>query len=216
MYGGVDISGSRDFQNAYQLDGISAERQHVGDQRTAYAQDWVQEFQVLTNQFNVEFGQAAGGVLNVVTRSGGSQMTGSLYSFFRDDAWDAMPAFTARKPPLHELSDWRHDGRSGHEEPRILFRRDRAIQQRSSSIVNSTFTSANGTFPSTDERTLSLAKVEMFVDRRNTIRVRYNELRQRTAGSSVGGISTEEHGRFSTCTRRISAGGWNWVVAPPD
>lgn len=75
VYGGVDISGSRDFQNAYQLDGVSAERHHLGDQRIAYAQDWIQEFQVLTSQFNVEFGQAAGGVLNVITRSGGNQST---------------------------------------------------------------------------------------------------------------------------------------------
>lgn len=70
VYGGVDISGARDFQNAYQLDGVSAERHHLVDQRIAYAQDWVQEFQVLTSQFNVEFGQAAGGVLNAITRSG--------------------------------------------------------------------------------------------------------------------------------------------------
>jgi peptidoglycan hydrolase-like protein with peptidoglycan-binding domain len=54
VYGGVDISGSRDFQNAYQLDGVSAERHHLGDQRIAYAQDWIEEFQVLnvTNHVN--------------------------------------------------------------------------------------------------------------------------------------------------------------------
>jgi peptidoglycan hydrolase-like protein with peptidoglycan-binding domain len=44
VYGGVDISGSRDFQNAYQVDGVSAERQRLGDQQIPYAQDWIQEF----------------------------------------------------------------------------------------------------------------------------------------------------------------------------
>ena len=96
VYGGVDISGSRDFQNAYQVDGVSAERQRLGDQQIPYAQDWIQEFQVLTSQFNAEFGQAAGGVLNAITRSGGNQIAGRVYGFLRNDAWDAMPALVSR------------------------------------------------------------------------------------------------------------------------
>jgi hypothetical protein len=102
VYGGVDIGGSRDFQNTYHVDGVSAERQQVGDQRMPYAQDWIQEFQILTGQFNAEFGGASGGVLNVITRSGASQTAARLYGFFRNDAWDATPALVTRKPPLDE------------------------------------------------------------------------------------------------------------------
>src|SRR6185295_943573 len=60
VYGGVDIDGNRDFQNAYLLDGLSAERQRLGDQQLAYAQDWIQEFQVMTGSFTAEFGAASG------------------------------------------------------------------------------------------------------------------------------------------------------------
>ena len=102
VYGGVDINGSRDFQNAYQVDGVSAERQRLGDQQIPFAQDWIQEFQVMTTQFNPEFGQAAGGVLNAITRSGGNQIAGRIYGFLRNDAWDATPALVTRKPPLME------------------------------------------------------------------------------------------------------------------
>lgn len=214
VYGGVDIGGNRDFQNAYQLDGVSVERHHVGDQRIAFAQDWVQEFQVLTSQFNVEFGQAAGGVLNVVSRSGGNDMAGRLYGFFRDDAWDAMPAFTTRKPPLNEHRMGVTLGGPIVKNRIFYFGGIDRYSTASSGIVRSTFASANGAFPSTDERTLSLAKVEMLVDADHTIRLRYNGHRQNTAGSSVGGISTEEHGRFSEVRASDIAGGWNWVMSP--
>ncbi len=104
VYGGVDISGSRDFQNAYQVDGVSGRRQRLGDQQIPYAQDWIQEFQVMTSQFNTEFGQASGGVLNAITHSGGNQISGRIYGFLRNDAWDATPALVTRKPPLTSTS----------------------------------------------------------------------------------------------------------------
>lgn len=213
VYGGVDISGGRDFQNAYQLDGVSVERQHLGDQRIGFAQDWVQEFQVLTGQFNVEFGQAAGGVLNVITRSGGNQVAGRLYGFFRDDAWDAMPAFAARKPPLDEYRMGGTVGGPVVKNRLFYFGGIERFSSASSAIVQSTFASANGTFPSTDERTLSLAKVEMFTEPGHTIRIRYNEHRQQSTGASVGGVSTEEHGRFSEVRAHDLAGGWSWVIS---
>ncbi len=58
IYGGVDINGSRDFQNGYYVDGVSAEGIALGDQRITYAQDWIKEFQVLTSQYNAEFGRS--------------------------------------------------------------------------------------------------------------------------------------------------------------
>src|SRR6266566_4858044 len=45
--------------------------------------DEVKEFQVLTNNYNAEYGQAGGLVLNVVTKSGSNQLHGSGYTYFR-------------------------------------------------------------------------------------------------------------------------------------
>ncbi|HKY21462.1 MAG TPA: TonB-dependent receptor [Vicinamibacterales bacterium] len=214
VYGGVDIGGSRDYQNAYQVDGVSAERQFVGDQRTKFAQDWIEEFQVLTSQFNVEFGQAAGGVLNVITRSGSNQATRRAYGFFRNDAWDARPAFAARKPPLDEqriggtASGPLGIGRT------FYFGGIERLNSESSGVVSSSFTSANGTFPSREEQTLWLGKVEMFAKSSHTIRLRHNGLRQQIDGSAISGINTEEHGRFSKVRSSDVVGAWTWVVSP--
>lgn len=68
VYGGVDIGGSRDFQNGLLVDGLSAESVGAGDQRIQYAQDWIREFHVLISQYDAEFGRASGGIVNVITR----------------------------------------------------------------------------------------------------------------------------------------------------
>src|SRR2546430_6980335 len=50
---------------------------------------------VLTNSFRAEYGQAAGGMLNVITRSGANALSGRGYGFFRDDKFD-KPPFSGR------------------------------------------------------------------------------------------------------------------------
>jgi hypothetical protein len=54
-------------------------------------QDWIQEFQVMTNSYSAEFGTASGGILNVITRSGSNQYSGRFYGFFRDAKFDSAP-----------------------------------------------------------------------------------------------------------------------------
>jgi outer membrane receptor protein involved in Fe transport len=88
---GISVSGMRPYQNNIVVDGASNLMQFYGRQANDFPQDWVQEFQVLTNSFGAEFGQAAGGVINVITRSGGNKMTGRGYGFFRSAKWDKPP-----------------------------------------------------------------------------------------------------------------------------
>ena len=96
---GVDfsISGGRPTQNNFRLDGIS-----ISDSANAtpgattgnnLGVEALQEFSVMTNTYSVEFGRSAGGVINVVTRSGTNQVHGSLYYFHRNDNLDARNFF---------------------------------------------------------------------------------------------------------------------------
>ncbi len=88
---GISISGMRPYQNNIVVDGASNLMQFYGRQANDFPQDWIQEFQVLTNSFGAEFGQAAGGVMNVITRSGSNKFSGRAYGFFRDDKLDSPP-----------------------------------------------------------------------------------------------------------------------------
>jgi hypothetical protein len=54
----------------------------------------VQEFQVNTSNYAAEYGRAAGGVVNTVTRSGGNEFHGQAFLFDRDSNWGAANAFT--------------------------------------------------------------------------------------------------------------------------
>ena len=88
---GFSTAGQRQFQNQVFVDGATNAQQFYGTQAESYPQDWVQEFQVMTNGFSAEFGQASGGVLNVITRSGSNTFSGRLYGFYRNDNLDTPP-----------------------------------------------------------------------------------------------------------------------------
>src|SRR4029079_19611390 len=80
---GVAISGQRPFTNGMVVDGASNQMQFYGRQANDFPQDWIQEFQVLTNAFTAEYGQAAGGMLNVITRSGSNTTSARAPRVFR-------------------------------------------------------------------------------------------------------------------------------------
>ena len=54
----------------------------------------VQEFQVNTSNYSAEYGRAAGGVINTVTKSGSNDIHGEAYFFDRDNDWGSMNPFT--------------------------------------------------------------------------------------------------------------------------
>ena len=87
------LAGQRARSNNVTVDGLDNNDETVGSVRAMFSQDAVQEFQVLTNGFSAEFGKAAGGVINVVTRSGTNTPSGGAYHFFRDDALNAKNYF---------------------------------------------------------------------------------------------------------------------------
>lgn len=106
----ASINGSRGNQNEYLLDGApnSAPAQN---QPVVYpSADAVEEFKVDTNNYSAEFGRAAGGVFNVVTKSGGSQLHGNFYDFLRNDKFDATNFFVNRANTKKPSFRWNQFG----------------------------------------------------------------------------------------------------------
>jgi hypothetical protein len=99
---GLSFNGQRGRSNNIMMDGVENNGQLNGDVRTTISQDAVQEFQVVTNQFAPEYGNAGGGLVNIVTKSGGNQYHGDLFYFARDASMDARNKFvtTGSKPPF--------------------------------------------------------------------------------------------------------------------
>jgi outer membrane receptor protein involved in Fe transport len=69
-----------------------------GRTRAGYstAQASIQEFQVNTSNYSVEYGRSAGGVVNAVTKSGTNAFHGEAYFFDRDAEWGAKNQFTTQ------------------------------------------------------------------------------------------------------------------------
>lgn len=73
------------------IDGMDNNDDVVGGPLLNVVQEGVQEFQIATSRFAADLGRSAGSVINVVTKSGGEDLSGSASAFFRDDSWQAFP-----------------------------------------------------------------------------------------------------------------------------
>lgn len=63
--------------------------------------DALQEFSVQTSNYNAEYGQAAGAVVNIVTKSGGNKFHGAAFEFIRNGYFNAKPYFANAADTLH-------------------------------------------------------------------------------------------------------------------
>jgi hypothetical protein len=90
--------------NAFLTDGNDTTNQFYNENAgrtrisSQISQDAVQEFQVLSNGYSAEFGRANGGVINTVTRSGGNDVHGTAYWFFRNQDFNARDRYAAINP----------------------------------------------------------------------------------------------------------------------
>src|SRR6185295_12926404 len=110
--GDLAVGGQKGTLNSIQVDGTSSDNTFFGQSSgrvgsgrapSQFSIDTVKEFQVNSNGFSAEFGRAAGGVINVVTKSGTNRFTGSAFEYFRDESLNALNpllrAANRAKPP---------------------------------------------------------------------------------------------------------------------
>lgn len=97
--GDISFGGQRGTLNSLTVDGTDNNNNfqgqtlgRTGSGRAPYqfSQDAVQEFQVNTNGYSVEFGRAGGAVVNVITKSGTNAYHGTVFEFFRDRGLNAV------------------------------------------------------------------------------------------------------------------------------
>lgn len=81
--GGVALNGLRDASTNILLDGASNNQEFTATVGQAVPIDSVQEFSVITNNYSAEYGRAAGGVVNVATKSGTNEYHGSAFWYGR-------------------------------------------------------------------------------------------------------------------------------------
>ncbi|HSU31461.1 MAG TPA: TonB-dependent receptor [Bryobacteraceae bacterium] len=96
------LNGQRNRSNMFLLDGINDQGSFIGNYNFEPIVDTVQEFKVQSHNDEASFGQAVGGIVNVVTKSGTNNFHGSLWEFLRNSDLDARNFFIAKVNPLRQ------------------------------------------------------------------------------------------------------------------
>jgi len=91
---GISVGSQRNFSNNFIVDGLSANDDAAGLSGIPYGVDAVDQFQVVTSGGQAELGRALGGYINVLTKSGTNVAHGDLYSYWRDDRFNAPNPLT--------------------------------------------------------------------------------------------------------------------------
>ena len=99
---GLSIASQRNLSNSFIVDGVSANDDAAGLSGITFGVDAIEQFQVVTGGGQAELGRALGGYVNVVTRSGTNALRGTVYGFFRDDAFNGENALTGQTLPMDQ------------------------------------------------------------------------------------------------------------------
>ena len=106
--GSVSVNGGRTRANNFSVNGGDANDQFVNLPTIQPTPDSVDEFRVITNTFDAEYGRNSGSVVNVITKSGTNSFHGNVYEYFRNTVLDSTGYFDTSKPQLNQTSSAEH------------------------------------------------------------------------------------------------------------
>src|SRR5215813_3564995 len=87
----ISANGARQNQISYQLDGGNNVDEYTNVNQPFPMPDALQEFSVQTSNYSAQYGQNAGGVVNIVTKSGTNRFHGNAFEFVRNSVFNAKP-----------------------------------------------------------------------------------------------------------------------------
>jgi hypothetical protein len=96
----VSTNGARQNQVSFRLDGANNNDIYTNSNQPFPFPDALQEFSVQTSNYNAEYGGNAGGVVNIVTKSGTNAPHGDLFEFVRNADFNARNFFAPKRDPL--------------------------------------------------------------------------------------------------------------------
>jgi hypothetical protein len=100
--GSVSVNGGRDRANNFSVNGGDANDTFVNLPTIQPTPDAIEEFRVISNTFDAEYGRNSGAVVNVVTKSGTNQWHGNVYEYFRNKVLNSQGYFNTVKPQFNQ------------------------------------------------------------------------------------------------------------------
>jgi len=110
---GAAIAGSTSAENVYIIEGLNTTGAELGIEGKQLNFDFVEEIEVKTGGLPAEYGRTTGGVVNVLTKSGGNQFKGGLFGFYEggglysdNTTADKRPATTTQVRTIKDRWDF--------------------------------------------------------------------------------------------------------------
>jgi hypothetical protein len=100
--GNQSVNGQREASNGFMVNGSSVEEGKNNGAAIIPNLDSIEEFRIITNNFDAEYGNYSGGQINVVTKSGTNAFHGSAFEFFRNTALDAKGFYDTSVPVFRQ------------------------------------------------------------------------------------------------------------------
>jgi len=114
--GQVTIAGAFAYDNVFMLNGVDINDNLFGSPHDLFIEDAIQETNILTNGISAEWGRFSGGVINMVTKSGGNTFSGSFRENFSNPKWiEETPRENSANPPIvhKDILSKTHEGTFG-------------------------------------------------------------------------------------------------------
>src|SRR5262245_34108059 len=168
--GNIMISGALSYDNLNLVNGVDVNENLRGQARPLYVEDAVQETSVSSGNLSAEFGRFQGGVINMVTKSGGNEFSGSFRTTFTNDAWKSLTPYPGDSNI--DLVVPAYEGTFGGPimKDKLWFFSAGRYQENSTNM-NAPFTGLNYIFGTDDARLEG--KVTYAINSRNTAKVSY-------------------------------------------
>jgi hypothetical protein len=113
---GPVVYGSSSAENQYIIDGLNTTGVELGDKGKTLNNDFIQEVEVKTGGLPAEYGRMTGGVVNVLTKSGGNQVRGSAFGFAEGGPLQANNTTASERPETTtQVVDIAHQADAGFE-----------------------------------------------------------------------------------------------------
>ena len=119
----ISIYGSSGAENAFYIDGANTTGAEYGFQGKELNFEFIQAVDVKTGGYEAEFGRSTGGVINVVTKSGGNTFTGDVFAYYDSDGLQssAEPVVSTQTPAGFVRKDFGLDLGGYFVKDRLLF-----------------------------------------------------------------------------------------------
>ena len=197
--GGMASAGRNSGRTGYVVDGVSQERNVFPSARGSLSPDSVQEFQILTNMFSAEYGQASGPIVNILTRSGTNALHGRVGAFTRLNELDARDYFATGEAPYSQQWYSANVGGPIIRDKAHYFGAFEGIKTDQTAVVTSPL--APGEFPTTFRQTKTLVKGDYQIGSAHHFSGRFNRDWNANDNNGVGGLNTIE--RAQTADRSM-------------